>query len=342
MKAEIVASELRLNFFSKGKRIRARISLDEIKKSYLEKSGNKQVGHKGAITLSEFTTQIYLKLHTPKKRPGTQKRQRIIVKNLNARLGAMYLHEISEYVVEQYRNERSKDKSPVTGKELRPATVNRDTSQFKHMMKMAKKWGYLLSNPLVDFEKLPEMNERDRWLTREELARLLDSLVGWMKDFVELLAWTGLRLTELRTLRWENVKFEEGYICAETEKQQKRPLTRYIHLRSRVKQILLRMHANVTGMSGYVFPSSTSKPRTANVVEVAFRKGLKRSGIEHCTLHDLRRTFAVHHAMVYKDLFMLRDELGHSDFRTMHRYARFSGIYNSRHSIFKNDLDIVQ
>jgi integrase len=338
VKGKVSGSFLELDFRLDGKRYIRKIPLSEIAENHVRKADRLPVGPKGAIKLREFT-EIYFKIHSSKKEPTTKKRHVPIIANLNKRMGDMYLHEIDELTVERFRRARFEDRNPVTHTKIKPATVNRATSQLKHMMKMAVKWGYMEHNKLSGLEKLPEKNERDRWLKKEELGRLLGGFNSWMRDFLELLAWTGLRLGELRLLRWGDIDFDQGVMLVKTEKKQTLS-KRYVFLRSRVRQILLRMHATTSRKTGYVFPSKTGTARMDALIHQAFKRGLKRSGIEYCVMHDLRRTFAVHHSIAYKDMFMLKDEIGHSDFRTLHRYVRYSRIYDPNQSLFSRDTDI--
>ncbi|MGH2741604.1 MAG: tyrosine-type recombinase/integrase [Thermoleophilaceae bacterium] len=54
-----------------------------------------------------------------------------------------------------------------------------------------------------------EFRER-RFLTREELARLLDEVPPKWRPLVELLAATGLRISEAIALRWSDLELDSG------------------------------------------------------------------------------------------------------------------------------------
>ena len=55
-----------------------------------------------------------------------------------------------------------------------------------------------------------------------------------------------------------------------------------------------------------------------------FTKALQMAGIENCTLHDLRHTFASHLAMKGIDLYTISQLLGHADIKMTQRYAHLA------------------
>jgi site-specific recombinase XerD len=55
-----------------------------------------------------------------------------------------------------------------------PATVNRELSMLSKAFSLAvREWEWLKENPVSKVPKDKENNERDRWLTKDEEARLL-------------------------------------------------------------------------------------------------------------------------------------------------------------------------
>jgi integrase len=71
-----------------------------------------------------------------------------------------------------------------------------------------------------------------------------------------------------------------------------------------------------------VFLGRTGKP--VKDCRTAFENAVKRAGITDFTFHDLRHTFASHHAMNGTDLLTLKELLGHKTLQMTMRYAHLS------------------
>jgi integrase len=84
-------------------------------------------------------------------------------------------------------------------------TVNRDVETIRAMLNKAVKWGFLARNPANQVEDYAENNRRERFLTGEDIRRLLratqrsGSLL--LRAVVYLALQTGMRKGELLGLR---------------------------------------------------------------------------------------------------------------------------------------------
>jgi hypothetical protein len=105
-----------------------------------------------------------------------------------------------------------------------PSTANYAVAILSKVMNWAEENGYRpeQSNPCRAIKMFPE-NKRQRYLTREEFARLgqvLNELeeTGAENPFVlaaiRLLLLTGARLNEILTLQWTYVDIERGFLVA--------------------------------------------------------------------------------------------------------------------------------
>lgn len=74
------------------------------------------------------------------------------------------------------------------------------------MLNKAVEWGHLDKNPAEGVKQLRiRKDERPRFLTREEIERLLQSCTEGLYPFVYAALNTGLRSSELVYLRWKDV-----------------------------------------------------------------------------------------------------------------------------------------
>jgi integrase len=73
-----------------------------------------------------------------------------------------------------------------------------------------------------------------------------------------------------------------------------------------------------------VFPSENGAKITASNLGRAFRKALKKAGIEGFRFHDLRHTFASRCAQGGVDLYIIQKYLGHKEPKMVQRYSHHS------------------
>src|SRR5262249_39634672 len=108
--------------------------------------------------------------------------------------------------VAKYRDDRL---AVVTG-----ATVRRELAIVRHCLQIARKeWGFVLPSNPVDQVKLPAPNNpRERRAGVDELERLLAACETrgqrWLASVIELAVETGMRRSELLSMRWDDVDLE--------------------------------------------------------------------------------------------------------------------------------------
>ena len=114
--------------------------------------------------------------------------------------------------VRKYKRDRRASKT-ARGGERAPSTVNRELELLSKVFSLAIDQGLSISNPCRKVKRFREDNERNRYLSDQEEARLLSVLTGPRADLrpvVILAIHTGMRRGELLSLRWANVDFERG------------------------------------------------------------------------------------------------------------------------------------
>ena len=101
---------------------------------------------------------------------------------------------------------------------LTAAAVNRPLALLRHLLRLAyEEWEVIGNVPRIRLEKEPQ--GRLRWLTQEEITRLLDAAAKSrnkeLRAAVVLALNTGLRLGELIGLTWERVDLSRGVVRLE-------------------------------------------------------------------------------------------------------------------------------
>lgn len=165
-----------------------------------------------APLLRDFITDTFLPWSKVNKRTWVHDefRSRPLIKAL----GNKPMDEISPILIEKYKRDRRASKT-ARGAERAPSTVNRELELLSKVFSLAIDQGLSISNPCRKVKRFREDNERNRYLSDQEEARLLSVLTGPRADLrpvVILAIHTGMRRGELLSLRWANVDFERGLI----------------------------------------------------------------------------------------------------------------------------------
>jgi integrase len=126
-------------------------------------------------------------------------------------------------------------------------------------------------------------------------------------DFVELLAYSGMRLTEAKNLRWRDVDFERGVIRVHGD-----PITgtksgesRTVPMNPALRDLLQRLHTE----SAHLDDTVSAVGEAQKCMELA-AKGI---GMVRITHHDLRHYYATICIEAGVDIPTVSRWLGHSD-----------------------------
>jgi integrase len=220
--------------------------------------------------------------------------------------GPKMLGDISSYDVECFKAERRKT--------MAGATVNRDLALLKTMYNKAAQWKFFKGeNPVRGVRFFPEQ-QKERILSDEEARRLVEASTKSLKPVVIVALNTGMRLSEILGLRWENVDFARRFLFVERSKNGR---SRKIPMNSEVLKTLAELQRNG---GEFVFSKERSSGPLRSV-RTAFLNALKKAKISHARFHDLRHTFATNLVMSGVDLVTVKEILGHSEISMTVRYS---------------------
>lgn len=222
-----------------------------------------------------------------------------------------------------------------------PSTINKELSAIHHMFQKAVEWEMLDINP---FDRggsylLKCDNQRLRYLSEEEIFRLLDVCpkhLGWI---VECALNTGMRQGEILNLQWSQIRGGFIYLDGSMTKNGK---PRQIPINERMSEVFREILAHRQLKSPYVFTYAKSEdklvgtkpvrnpkkltpaPQRINSIKTSFRSAVKAAEIEDFRFHDLRHTFASHMIMRGASLKNVQEILGHETLDMTLRYAHLS------------------
>jgi len=316
-----------IEYYTKdGKRKRERVgqwrklALDALAKRKVEIAENKfldKAKEPPKIKFKEFAKEYAKWVETNNK--GKDRKIRLL-NGLIPYFGDKYLHEITTWDIEKYRYQRKTENRKSPNKPVKPATLNREIALLKHLFSKAIEWGFLKENPAKPVKLFKENNKRLRFLSEEEINRLLSVCDGYLRDIVIVALNTGMRKGEIFNLKWQDIDFELKLIHVADSKNYE---SRDIPMNDILYETLKTLKEKADQRQEYVFINpKTNKPY--DDVKRSFKTALKKAEIEDFTFHDLRHTFASHLVMNGVDLMTVKELLGHKDIKMTMRYSHLS------------------
>jgi integrase len=215
--------------------------------------------------------------------------------------------------------------STVRKRQRSPATVVRYLAVLSHLMSMAiKEWGWLETNPVLRISKPKESRGRTRFLSEEELPRLLlackESKNPYLYTAVLISLCTGMRRGELLNLTWTDVDFKRERI---TLKQTKNGDTRVIPLSADAVKLLKEFSQQVRFDTNLLFPGRGLGQKAMDL-RASWEKALKIAGLSDFKWHDLRHTACSYLVMSGASISELSEIVGHKTLSMTKRYSHVS------------------
>jgi integrase len=243
-------------------------------------------------------------------------------KRLSDFFGDRQAAEITPQLIEQFKNYRRQ--KTISGRPVTGATVNRDLACLKTAFSKAVQWGLVSSNPVKMVKLYSEKDRaRTRYLSPEEKARLLAVCSPELRRIVLAALKTGMRKSELLTLRWLDVDFGANQIKIRKSKSGR---IRFIPLHPDVLEIL----KDLPKSGDYIFTGSRGDALTLyGWVRTQFEAALDKTGIRNFKFHDLRHTFASEMIMRGADLKTVSELLGHATTAMTERYSHLSPAHKN-------------
>jgi len=229
---------------------------------------------------------------------------------LRGSFGGKLLDQIRPLDVEKHKTARRK----LVG----PATVNRELACFKTMFSKAVIWGKATNNPVKKVTFFREPPGRARFLSAEEIERLLAEAADHLKPILIVALYTGMRKSEILRLTWRDVDLQHRIIYVRNSKN---GAAREIPMADTVYSILSSMAAE----RGPVFRHADGTPVVS--IQTAFYRAVKRAKIEGFSFHDTRHTFASYLVMNGVELVTVKELLGHKTIQMTLRYAHLSPMH---------------
>ena len=239
-----------------------------------------------------------------------------------------YRHSVNRYILPALGSVRvvalTREEVAALHQELKdkPYQANRTLGVLSKMMNLAEAWSLRpdRSNPCYHVRKYKE-GKRERFLTEEELQRLAkaldeeEALAPAAVTAYRLLLYTGARLSEIQTLKWEHIRGNRIHL------PDSKTGAKTIPLNGPALEVL----ANAERVEGYPYVIvGTKEGACLQDLQKPWRRVRKAARLEDVRIHDLRHTFASEAVMGGESLPMVGKILGHTQAQTTARYAHLA------------------
>ena len=215
---------------------------------------------------------------------------------------------------------------------FKAATISRNIASIKAF------YHYLVDEGIVEEDvsedlKAPKIEKKiPEILTTDEVIRLLNQPKGDSpkeirdKAMLELLYATGIRVTELITLKLSDVNMQMGYIvCRDSNKERIIPFGREAKLALVRYLDKTRTSMLVDNDGDLLFSNCSGQSMSRQGFWKLIKYYAKKADIQSdITPHTLRHSFAAHLVENGADLRSVQEMLGHSDISTTQIYANMN------------------
>ncbi|HHT9136440.1 MAG TPA: tyrosine-type recombinase/integrase [Candidatus Wunengus sp. YC60] len=225
-------------------------------------------------------------------------------------LGDYPLDKITPFLIERYRIDRKSSG-------VKDSSINIDVDVLSHVFITAIKAGIIDKNPGKEVKRLKITQTKDRILSGDEIALLLDKLQGKDRLMVLVGLFTGLRLGGVLGLSWHDIDFTRKIITSshKTGKLVLIPMSDYLS-----RELLQWKEVNPS--NDRVFETREIINAVVSEYSSHFSQLFKGLGILDFTFHNLRHTFA---SLLQGELgigaVVVQGMTGHSSLGMLQKYS---------------------
>ena len=237
---------------------------------------------------------------------------------LKDRFGATPINAITQQAVQQFHNQLREGG-------MAPATADHHLKLLRCALNLAVDWEMLDKNPAAKVKQFNADNQIERYLSEDELRKLLGVLSAHdNRPVCCVILWllsTGARVSEALSANWSDIDRDRKIwvIHAANSKSKKR---RSVALNEAALKVLDELQGLTNyNPEGRLFIGKRGPLGTINKVWDHIREEAQLSNFR---LHDLRHSYASMLVNAGHSLYEVQQALGHSDPKVTMRYAHLS------------------
>jgi integrase len=260
--------------------------------------------------------------------PHRLQKQRQLLSWWKNRIGDLILAKVSPAVISELRDKLASEKT-YRGTVRSGSTVNRYLAAISKVLTLCvREWCWLEVSPMPRVGKLKESSGKTRFLSVDEVKRLLDECKNSKNEHlypVVLMAVTlGMRYSEIVTLEWDQVDLDAGFVHLQHTKN---GTDRIVPISKEISALLQDLKNKSSDQLVFPLQRRIGNTHGRVLLRSAFEGALKEAGINEATFHTLRHTAASHFAMQGANTSALMSLLGHKSPVMSKRYTHFADKY---------------
>lgn len=208
---------------------------------------------------------------------------------------------------------------------LAPATVEKTRVIMNRSFQLGAQWEVPGAdrNPVRGVPRAKFSNARENYVDAEEAARLIAAAEGsrnkHLADIIRLLLLLGMRVSELLSMRWENVDTQKRELFIPTSKTGK---SRRLPLPKAAVDVIDGLPRPAGAM--YLFPNPRNPKRHLTTIKHGWQAVREAAGLESLRIHDLRHSAASAWINNGVSLATVGKLLGHANLASTARYSHIA------------------
>lgn len=206
-----------------------------------------------------------------------------------------------------------------------PKSVSRKLNAVKTFFRWMISEHYITTDPSVSVAHPKIESSLPKFLSPIEYRALRDVVRGDIRiaAIVELILQTGMRISEVASLKTDNIKNNQIKIESyATQPERTIPVNKPgndaldLYLKVRPTKVA----------SPYVFVSKNGKPLAVRNIRASIDRYMQKAEIPNYSVNDLRTTFIVENLKAGVDIVLLSQVSGHKRLSTTERYLELAGV----------------
>lgn len=197
---------------------------------------------------------------------------------------------------------------------IKPSTTNRELSSISALYRYFIREGLLTSNPCRFQSRRKQEQKLPSTIPSEDLKQAYEHSTGLVHVWIGLLATTGMRISELLAMRWEDIDFK----CSSIEIMGKGRKERIVYTTPEYLE-LMRQAYEQHPQQGRCFNYEQREARY-----MIFQALRPYSRAKQLSPHAIRHSFATNLAMQGVNVTTIANILGHNQIGTTQKYIDMS------------------
>jgi integrase/recombinase XerD len=224
--------------------------------------------------------------------------------------------------------------SALRAKGLSPRSIARHAVTMRRLYRFLESEGVIDKSPMPDLLRARPARKLPHTLSADDVRKLLSQPDGGAplgardQAMLELLYASGLRVSELVTLKTHEVNFQGNYVTVKGKGAKVRAVPFGQWARDKLAAYLSAVRPRLLKgkASPYLFTNRSGRPLTRQGFWKLIRRYALSAGIDkRVTPHTLRHSFATHLLEGGADLRSVQSMLGHADISTTQIYTHVDG-----------------